>query len=32
MSTPKEERQPSALQELRISRWPIWTKEGSEFP
>jgi uncharacterized protein len=34
MSTIKVERQPSPerLEELGVRRWPIWTKEASEFP
>lgn len=34
MSKVKVERQPDAarLRELGVSRWPIWTKEVSEFP
>ncbi|OGP71757.1 MAG: cupin [Deltaproteobacteria bacterium RBG_13_60_28] len=34
MSRVKVEKNPGAdrLQELGVTRWPIWTKEASEFP
>ncbi len=34
MSRIKVERKPgeSRLKELGVSKWPIWTKEASEFP
>ncbi len=34
MSQIKVERRPATarLQELKVTHWPIWTKEASEFP
>ena len=34
MSKIKVERQPDPqrLEQLGVTRWPVWTKEASEFP